>query len=143
VDYNSLGGLGTWAAYTGMTEIMSKMTGPINNMTFKQAVAKTTNLDTHGMVPVVNFTKPWTAFPRSTACSIARSYSARSRTQGRTADYRLRGREQPGPRQAIAPAVRSGSGSSAGRPGAGRTVSNYRIWSEVQQDVKACRVWKR
>jgi branched-chain amino acid transport system substrate-binding protein len=63
VDYNSLGGLGTWAAYTGMTDIMSKMTGPINNMTFKQAVAKTTNLDTHGMVPVINFTKPWTAFP--------------------------------------------------------------------------------
>jgi branched-chain amino acid transport system substrate-binding protein len=63
VDYNSLGGLGTWAAYTGMTTIMSKMSGPINNLTFKQAVSKTTNLDTHGMVPVINFTKPWTAFP--------------------------------------------------------------------------------
>jgi ABC-type branched-subunit amino acid transport system substrate-binding protein len=63
VDYNSLGGLGTWAAYTGMTQIMSKMSGPISNMTFKQAVAKTTDLDTHGMVPVINFTKPWNAFP--------------------------------------------------------------------------------
>jgi ABC-type branched-subunit amino acid transport system substrate-binding protein len=63
VDYNSLGGLGTWAAYTGMTEIMSKMTGPITNITFKQAVSKTTDLNTHGMVPVINFTKPWAAFP--------------------------------------------------------------------------------
>jgi ABC-type branched-subunit amino acid transport system substrate-binding protein len=63
VDYNSLGGLGTWAAYTGMTEIMSKMTGPITNNTFKQAVSTTTDLDTHGMVPVINFTKPWTGFP--------------------------------------------------------------------------------
>jgi ABC-type branched-subunit amino acid transport system substrate-binding protein len=62
-DYNSLGGLGTWAAYTGMTEIMDKMSGPINNLTFKDAVAKTTSLDTHGMVPVIDFTKPWTAFP--------------------------------------------------------------------------------
>jgi branched-chain amino acid transport system substrate-binding protein len=63
VDYNSLGGLGTWAAYTGMTDIMNKMSGSITNVTFKQAVAKTTNLDTHGMVPVIDFTKPWTAFP--------------------------------------------------------------------------------
>jgi ABC-type branched-subunit amino acid transport system substrate-binding protein len=61
-DYNSLGGLGTWAAYTGMTEIMDKMTGPITNLTFKAAASKTTDLDTHGMVPVINFTKPWNAF---------------------------------------------------------------------------------
>ena len=33
-DYNSLGGLGTWAAYTGMTEIMNKMTGPITAASF-------------------------------------------------------------------------------------------------------------
>jgi branched-chain amino acid transport system substrate-binding protein len=62
-DYNSLGGLGTWAAYTGMTQIMTKMSGQIDNLTFKSAVSKTTNLDTHGMVPVIDFTKPWTAFP--------------------------------------------------------------------------------
>jgi hypothetical protein len=39
------------------------MTGPITNITFKQAVSKTTDLNTHGMVPVINFTKPWAAFP--------------------------------------------------------------------------------
>jgi hypothetical protein len=62
-DYNSLGGLGTWAAYTGMTEIMKGISGNITNTTFKDAVSKTTALDTHGMVPVIDFTKPWTANP--------------------------------------------------------------------------------
>jgi branched-chain amino acid transport system substrate-binding protein len=62
-DYNSLGGLGTWAAYTGMTEIMKGIKGDITNANFKAAVEKTTNLDTHGMVPVIDFTKPWTANP--------------------------------------------------------------------------------
>jgi branched-chain amino acid transport system substrate-binding protein len=66
VDYNSLGGLGTWAAYTGMTEIIKGMSGPITAKTFKAAVAKTTHLDTHGMLPVIDFTKPWTANPAFT-----------------------------------------------------------------------------
>jgi hypothetical protein len=63
VDYNSLGGLGTWAAYTGMTKIMQGMKGDITAASFKDAVSKTTNLDTGGMVPVIDFTKPWTANP--------------------------------------------------------------------------------
>ncbi len=62
-DYNSLGGLGTWAAYTGMTEIMNKMKGPITAASFKAAASKTNHLDTHGMVPVLDFTKEWTANP--------------------------------------------------------------------------------
>jgi ABC-type branched-subunit amino acid transport system substrate-binding protein len=62
-DYNSLGGLGTWAAYTGMQQIMRKMKGNITNATFKNAVAHTTALNTGGMVPVINFTKPWKANP--------------------------------------------------------------------------------
>ena len=62
-DYNSLGGLGTWAAYTGMNLIMSKMSGDITNATFKDAVKQTTDLDTGGMVPVIDFTKPWLANP--------------------------------------------------------------------------------
>jgi ABC-type branched-subunit amino acid transport system substrate-binding protein len=63
VDYNSLGGLGTWAAYTGMTQIMKGMSGDITAASFKAAAAKTTNLDTHGMVPVIDFTKPWKENP--------------------------------------------------------------------------------
>ena len=62
-DYNSLGGLGTWAAYTGMTEIMKGIKGDITSATFKAAVEKTTNLDTGGMVPVLDFTKEWTDNP--------------------------------------------------------------------------------
>ena len=62
-DYNSLGGLGTWAAYTGMTKIMQGMKGDITAASFKDAASKTTNLDTGGMVPVIDFTKPWTENP--------------------------------------------------------------------------------
>ena len=70
VDYNSLGGLGTWAAYTGMTKIMEGMRGDITAASFKDAVSKTTNLDTGGMVPPIDFTKPWTENP-----SLARLFN--------------------------------------------------------------------
>jgi ABC-type branched-subunit amino acid transport system substrate-binding protein len=62
-DYNSLGGMGTWAAYTGMTTIMEDMSGDITAATFLDAVSKTTALDTNGMVPVIDFTKEWTDLP--------------------------------------------------------------------------------
>jgi ABC-type branched-subunit amino acid transport system substrate-binding protein len=63
VDYNSLGGMGTWAAYTGLQIIASKIKGPITAASFKNAVNHTTALNTGGMVPVINFTKPWKANP--------------------------------------------------------------------------------
>jgi ABC-type branched-subunit amino acid transport system substrate-binding protein len=62
-DYNSLGGLGTWAAYTGFKQIAEAIPGggdKIDAASFLAQVNKTTNLDTKGMVPVIDFTKPWT-----------------------------------------------------------------------------------
>jgi ABC-type branched-subunit amino acid transport system substrate-binding protein len=63
VDYNSLGGLGTWAAYTGFKQVAEAIQGDITADSFKAQAAKTTNLDTGGMVPVIDFTKEWTANP--------------------------------------------------------------------------------
>jgi ABC-type branched-subunit amino acid transport system substrate-binding protein len=63
LDYNSLGGLGTWTAYVGFTKIVEKMTGPITAASFYAAADKTTALDTDGKLPVLDFTKPWTEAP--------------------------------------------------------------------------------
>ena len=50
LDWNSLAGLGTWAAFTAFTDIVEGMTGDINNVTFLDAANKTPSLDTgrHG-----------------------------------------------------------------------------------------------
>jgi ABC-type branched-subunit amino acid transport system substrate-binding protein len=63
LDYNSLGGLGTWTGYTGFKSIVEKMTGPVTAETFYDAANKTTALDTGGKVPVLDFTKPWKDAP--------------------------------------------------------------------------------
>jgi ABC-type branched-subunit amino acid transport system substrate-binding protein len=60
LDWNSLAGLGTWAAFTAFTQIVSNMTGEINNQTFLDAASKTSKVDTGGMVGVLDFTKEWT-----------------------------------------------------------------------------------
>jgi ABC-type branched-subunit amino acid transport system substrate-binding protein len=65
-DYNSLGGLGTWAAYTGFKLVADAIPGggaKIDAATFLAQVKQTTNLDTKGMVPVIDFTKPWSENP--------------------------------------------------------------------------------
>ncbi len=59
MDYNSLGGLGTWAGYTAFTKIASGISGAITASSFLNAASSTTNLDLNGMVPPVNFTQPW------------------------------------------------------------------------------------
>lgn len=72
LDWNSLAGLGTWAAFEGFRLIVEKMVADgvtdINNETFLAASAATTALDTKGMVGVIDFTKQWDgeggAFPR-------------------------------------------------------------------------------
>ena len=67
LDWNSLAGLGTWAAYTAFTQIAEKMTsfGPKD---FIDAANKSTAVDTGGMIPVIDLSKPWTgldaAYPR-------------------------------------------------------------------------------
>ena len=57
-DYNSLGGMGTWAAYEGFKQIVESMSGPINNQTFLKA-ATTAKINLPGMVPPEDFTKTW------------------------------------------------------------------------------------
>lgn len=60
LDYNSLGGMGTWAAYTAFTQIAEKIKGDITAKSFFDAASATTSLDLKGMVPVLDFTKEWT-----------------------------------------------------------------------------------
>jgi ABC-type branched-subunit amino acid transport system substrate-binding protein len=59
-DYNSLGGMGTWAAYTAFTQIAETIEGDITAESFYDAASNTSNLDLNGMVPVLDFTKEWT-----------------------------------------------------------------------------------
>ena len=58
-DYNSLGGMGAWAGYTAFTQIASKVTD-LNAASFLDAASKTTDLNLNGMLPPIDFTKPWT-----------------------------------------------------------------------------------
>ena len=59
-DFNSLGGMGTWAAYAGFAQIASKISGDVTAKSFYEAASKTSALDLGGMVPVIDFTKEWT-----------------------------------------------------------------------------------
>ena len=78
-DYNSLGGLGTWAAYVAFTKIAKNMKS-LNNVSFFNAANKTSNLTTGGLTPKIDFTKEWTdGLPGSTGSSTATSRSRRSR----------------------------------------------------------------
>jgi len=57
-DYNSFGGLGTWAAYEGFKQIVSKMKDQINAADFLKA-ASTAKINLPGMVPPEDFAKTW------------------------------------------------------------------------------------
>jgi ABC-type branched-subunit amino acid transport system substrate-binding protein len=59
LDYNSLGGMGTWAAYVGFTKIAEAIDGDITAASFYDAASKTSSLDLGGMVPVLDFTQEW------------------------------------------------------------------------------------
>lgn len=59
-DFNSLGGLGTWAAYVAFTQIAESIEGDITAQSFYEAANSTTNLDLNGMVPPIDFTQEWT-----------------------------------------------------------------------------------
>jgi branched-chain amino acid transport system substrate-binding protein len=59
-EYNSLGGMGTWAAFVGFTKIAGTIQGDITAESFFKAASATSKLDLGGMVPVLDFTKEWT-----------------------------------------------------------------------------------
>lgn len=58
LDYNSLGGMGTWAAYEGFKQVVESIEGEINNETFLKALPES-EINLPGMVPPENFGKPW------------------------------------------------------------------------------------
>lgn len=59
-DYNSLGGMGTWAGYTAFQKVVEAMSGEVDNKTFLAQAAKT-NFDDGlgGMIPPLDLSKPW------------------------------------------------------------------------------------
>jgi|SRR4051794_28477440 ABC-type branched-subunit amino acid transport system substrate-binding protein len=57
-DYNSLGGMGTWAAYEGFKQVVDGIQGDITSKSFLDA-AKTAKIDLPGMVPPEDFAKTW------------------------------------------------------------------------------------
>lgn len=59
-DFNSLGGMGTWAAFTAFAQIAAGIEGDITAESFYNAANTTSSLDLGGMVPVLDFTKEWT-----------------------------------------------------------------------------------
>jgi len=63
LDYNSLGGLGTWAAYMGFRQVTDSMGDtPVDAATFLTA-ASTATIDLPGMLPLLDFTKEWNEYP--------------------------------------------------------------------------------
>ena len=60
LDYNSLGGMGTWAGYVAFAQIAGTIKGDITAKSFFDAASATSKLDLKGMVPVLDFTKEWT-----------------------------------------------------------------------------------
>ncbi len=60
LDYNSLGGMGTWAAFVGFTQIAESIDGEITAESFFEAASNTSELDLGGMVPTLDFTQEWT-----------------------------------------------------------------------------------
>ena len=81
LDYNSLGGLGTWAAFTGFTQIAETIEGEITAESFYQAADSTSSLDLNGRSRFSTSPKSGRMDSRAiTACSTATSSSANSTT---------------------------------------------------------------
>lgn len=66
LDFNSLGGLGTWSGYEAFRKIVEGMSGPINHKTFLAAASKAT-VEVPGEIPKLDFTKEWTQGPKGFA----------------------------------------------------------------------------
>jgi len=62
-DYNSLGGLGTWAAYMGFQQVAESLGDtPVDAASFLEA-ASTAKIDLPGMLPPLDFTQEWVEYP--------------------------------------------------------------------------------
>lgn len=60
INYNTLAGLGTWAAYAAFNEVVSTMDGDVTAESFMEAARNADNVDTGGMTAPVDFTQLWT-----------------------------------------------------------------------------------
>jgi ABC-type branched-subunit amino acid transport system substrate-binding protein len=60
INYNTLAGLGTWAAYTAFNDVASSIKGDITSKSFMEAAGKANKVDTGGMTATVDFTDRWT-----------------------------------------------------------------------------------
>jgi ABC-type branched-subunit amino acid transport system substrate-binding protein len=69
-NYNSLGGLGTWAAYMAFVQVADSIKGPINNQTFLAAAQKA-SINLPG-VPPANFADKFTALGGSFLNDVSR-----------------------------------------------------------------------
>ena len=58
LDYNSLAGLGTWAAYEAFKQIVEGMSGEVTHDTFLKAL-ETAKVELPGKIPPIDFGKPW------------------------------------------------------------------------------------
>jgi ABC-type branched-subunit amino acid transport system substrate-binding protein len=72
LNYNSLAGLGTWAAYMDFEKIAGGLTGPITAASFLAAAQKAT-VDLPGMVPSFSFADQYTALGGQFLTSVNRS----------------------------------------------------------------------
>jgi ABC-type branched-subunit amino acid transport system substrate-binding protein len=75
INYNTLAGLGTWAAYTAFADVVSGMKGPITSATFMKAARSDSSVDTGGMTATVDFTHLWTDGPKGYLNLVNRSAS--------------------------------------------------------------------
>lgn len=62
-DYNSLGGLGTWAGYMAFKQIADTMTGTIDGPSFQKTANEFPEISLPGMIPPLTFTEEWTEYP--------------------------------------------------------------------------------
>jgi ABC-type branched-subunit amino acid transport system substrate-binding protein len=64
-NYDSATGVGDWTSYVLFTNIVKSMSGAITNQTFLAAANKATSVSSGGILPPINFSKPWTSGPAS------------------------------------------------------------------------------
>lgn len=60
LDYGALAPQAAWSGDVAFKAIVEEMEGPIDNKTFLEAASKTSQLETGGLLPVLNFTEEWT-----------------------------------------------------------------------------------
>lgn len=63
LDYDSLSGLGTWAAFKAFADVASHISGAVTATSFLAQAAKTTNVNTGGELGTLNLANPGKGYP--------------------------------------------------------------------------------